>query len=80
MKKLICILLSILFCLTIAACEDKQEPTPQNPSQNEETKKDETESEEKEDEGTTPEEEENKGGGNVVTPIQPGGNFNGGGY
>ena len=69
MKKLICLLLSMLVCLTIAACDDKQDPTPQTPSQNEET----------ENEETTPE-EENKGGGNVVTPIQPGGNFNGGGY
>ena len=75
MKKLICLLLSILACLTIVACEDKQEQNPQIPSQSEETENEETENEVPE----NPEQEEDDGG-NVVTPIRPGGNFNGGGY
>ena len=69
MKKIVTILLSILACLTIVACNDTGAsvvPPATNENQTET--------------GNGTENGSQTGGGQVVTPIQPGGDFNGSGY
>ena len=71
MKKLLSIILGLVACLVMVACEEEKPstPSPTPPSSSTQT--------------PTPEEEKpsNNGGGTVVTPIQPGGDYEvGGGY
>ena len=72
MKKIVTILLSILACFTIVACADNG-PSLVPPAGGG------TEQGGTEQGGGTGNETEN-GGGNVVTPIQPGGDYNGNDY
>lgn len=73
MKKGISLILSIIACLIMVACDDSRAPiepvTPPTGGTEQGG-------------GTTGEEPTppNGGGGNVVTPIQPGGNYDGGEY
>lgn len=92
MKKFLSILLAVLVCLTAAACGDRT-GTPPDPSYSggsqtdadkETDKETDGETEKEEDQGKDEESEdetEKPSGGTVVTPIQPGGDYNvGSGY
>ena len=70
MKKILTVILSILACLCIAACEE--------PGTSVIPPVDGTQTEQGGTEGGS--KNESQGGGNVVTPIQPGGDYNAGGY
>lgn len=79
MKKLVTILLTILACFTIVACSETTPSVipPLDQEQGAEQGGTENKPENGTDEGT---EEGEKEDDRVVTPIQPGGDFNGNGY
>ncbi len=70
MKKLLIFLMVITACFTITACEKEQEPTTPPTTQNQPTNP--------ENGGETEENTENSGG-NAISPIKPGGDFEVGG-
>ena len=79
MKKLVTILLTILACFTIVACNETTPSVipPLNQEQGTEQGGTENQPENGTDEGTEEGAEEDD---RVVTPIRPGGDFNGNGY
>ena len=70
MKKFVTIILAILACLTIVSCIDNGPSVVPPVGGGQETEQG----------GEVGKGEEETGGGSVVTPIRPGGNFNGDGY
>ena len=78
MKKIIRVILSITACLIMSACEVPGmpiDPTPPNGGIEQGGGAQDGGTEEQ-----NPETPPSSGGGNVVTPIQPGGDYSGGGY